>query len=120
FAVYMLSNVAFYAAVPLPGVFSSADSPDIAPGQLVLNPAANAGNQTNGTEAVWDDIVPGASGSLIVRCTRYTGSLPAPFSATNNNPPYSYAITGIRLEEITVTPVAITAVPTNQTVAQCS
>src|SRR6185369_1334222 len=70
--------------------------------------------------AVWDDIVPGASGSLIVRCTRYTGSLPAPFSATNNNPPYSYAITGIRLEEITVTPVAITAVPTNQTVAQCS
>jgi len=126
YAVYSLSNATAFTASPLPGVFSTTDSTDIGPNQLVLDPAANAGNQTNGTEAVWDNIVPsnggaGIGGTFSITCTRYIGTLPAPFSATANNPPYSYAISGARLEEVNVVPAcaAITQGPTNQTVAQC-
>jgi len=119
FEIYALVNAVSFTSAHPAGTFTSADEPGIIlSNQVVFNPAANAGSTTNGTEAVWDNIVPAAGGTFSVTCTRYTNALPAPFSATANNPPFSYAMTGIRLEELagSATPLANITSPTNNSI----
>ena len=121
--IYSIVGANSFVNVPTPGCVTTVQEPtDIAANQVVFN----AGTNTNappaaGEMAEWDNIVPGAGGTFSVTCTRYAGALPAPNSSTANTPPYSYALTGIRLEEVNVVPAcaAITQGPTNQTVAQC-
>jgi len=86
---------------------TSADAPaDLAPNEVAINFGVNhLANQ--GDMAVWDDIVPGADGIFQVVCTRYTGFVPKG-SSTAGNPPYGYAISGIRLEETVSPPDPIT------------
>ena len=73
------------------------------PADLTANQVAAGFGQNNlatqGDVVGWDNIVPSASFFQIV-CTRYTGLLPSPNNSTNNAPPYGYAITGARLEEV--------------------
>src|SRR6185369_16052287 len=59
FGIYSISNaVSFISAHPAK-TFTTADEPSILTNQVVFNPAADAGPTTNGTQAVWDKIVPG-------------------------------------------------------------
>ncbi len=54
----------------------------------------------DGDMADWESINPGADGTFSVSSTRYTGFVPGG-SSTDNLVNYAYAITGIRLEEMT-------------------
>src|SRR5207237_10449901 len=98
-----------YVNVPTAGCITSTQEPgSIAANEVVFN----AGTNTNappaaGEMAEWDNIVPGPGGTFSVTCTRYAGPLPAPNSSTANSPPYSYAITGMRLEEIGGSPTPV-------------
>jgi hypothetical protein len=65
-----------------------------------------------GDMAVWEDIDPGPDGVFQIVCTRYTGFVPNGGSSTAGSPPHGYGITGIRLEELSPGPVAITNGPT--------
>ena len=64
-----------------------------------------------GDMAVWEDINAGADGMIQIVSTRYTGFVPNGGSSTAGNPPYGYAISVIRLEEITPTAVVIASGP---------
>jgi hypothetical protein len=97
------------------GMITTAD----APADLAANEAAfNAGINLEGVMVGWDDIIPDAAGSFQVTSTRYTGFVPGGGSSTANTPPYGYAISGFRLEEINAvqTMLAITGDPANTTV----
>ena len=91
---------------------TSANAPaDLGPNDVAINFGVNhLPNQ--GDMAVWDDIVPGPDGIFQVICTRYTGFVPNG-SSVAGSPPYGYAISGIRLEEITTPPdpIVITSGP---------
>jgi len=85
---------------------------DLGPNDVAFNSGVNnlAGQ---GDMAVWENIDPGADGMFQIISTRYAGAVPAPGSTTLNSPPYGYAISGIRLEEVnaTVNPIVITNGP---------
>jgi len=103
-------------------VVTSAQEPlDLGPDDVALQTGVN-NLPGQGDMAVWDDIVPGSDGMFQIVCTRFTGALPYPNSATLNNPPYAYAIAGIRLEEITTPPAAVAITsgpsPASSTIAQ--
>src|ERR1043165_825040 len=86
---------------------------DLGPNDVAFNFGVNnLGSQ--GDMAVWENIDPGPDGIFQIISTRYTGAVPPPNSTTLNNPPYGYAISGIRLEEVdaTATPIVITNGPT--------
>ena len=90
--------------------------PDITAGAIAANQVAiNTGANTVGDLADWEDIDPGADGSITVVCTQYTGPIPG---GSNAGGSYGYAIAGLRLEEFvtTSTPVQITAQPQSATV----
>lgn len=70
-----------------------------------------------GDVAVWEDINPGADGVIQIVSTRYTGFVPNGGSSTTGNPPYGYAISGIRLEEVTPSVIAITSGPSPASLA---
>src|SRR6266850_890816 len=97
-----------YDSLHTANVITSARQPTFAPNEV----AVNFGVNLTGDMVVWDAIDPGADGSFEVTCDFYQGPLPPPYSATNNSPPYAYAITALRLEEIIPVAVAITGGPT--------
>ena len=84
---------------------------------LVNQVAVNTGANLVGDLADWEEIDPGADGSITVVCTQYLGPIPGGASAGGS---YAYAITALRLEEFlfTQTPASLTAQPTNLTVTE--
>jgi hypothetical protein len=89
-----------------------------APADLAANEAALLFGQNHlpnqGDMAGWEDIGPGTDGMFKVVCTKYTGFVPNGTSrdVVGVTSPYGYAITGIRLEEMTPEPVMIISGPT--------
>jgi len=63
----------------------------------------------------WENIAPSASGSFSIVCSQYKGFVPNGGSSIGNT---NYAITGIRLEELSSGPPIITTQPANQSVNQ--
>ena len=104
--VSLLGAVA-YTSQHTAKVVTTATQPTLADNEAVVNFGVNL----TGDMVWWDDIEPAPDGTFEITCEFYRGPLPAPYSATNNNPHYGYAITAIRLEEKTLEPVAITSGP---------
>lgn len=85
--------------------------PDITAGSINLNQVAiNTGANTVGDLADWEDIDPGADGSITIVASQYFGSIPGGATAGGS---YSYGLMAIRLQEfvVTATPVQITGQP---------
>jgi regulation of enolase protein 1 (concanavalin A-like superfamily) len=114
-ALFEIVGADLFTSAHTARTLTSAQVPAITASQVAINTGVN-NTAASGDMAVWEGIDPGADGSFAVTCRRYAGTVPGGSSAGTT----AYAITGLRLEEINVTPapVAITSQPQDQTVGE--
>jgi hypothetical protein len=91
-------------------VLTTSQVPALTAAQAAFNSGANHIAAT-GDYVSWDGIRPGTNGTFSVTCRQYTGTVPSGSSGGSKG----YAITGVRLEEISTvqTPPAIAVQPQN-------
>lgn len=89
------------------GALTSEQITDLATNQM----AWNAGeNRADGVMIVWEEIAPPANGQISVRVQQYLGRVPTG-QATDG--PYSYSLSALSLEQVSVPPVIAITSPTN-------
>jgi hypothetical protein len=88
-------GAASFTSAHTANVVTSAQAPaDLTPNQVAVNFAVNF----LGDMVDWENIDPGADGSIAITCTQYFGFVPGG-SSTANAPPYGYGISAVRLQE---------------------
>src|ERR1043166_3574139 len=105
--LFELAGADSFSSAHTANALTSAQVPAILPNQCAVDTGANDSAST-GDMADWENIEPGADGTFSVNSYQYLGTVPGGSSAG----PKGYAMTGFRLEEINVAPVAATI--TNQ------
>ncbi|MCX7872391.1 MAG: lamin tail domain-containing protein [Verrucomicrobiae bacterium] len=92
------------------GALTSTQVTDLTTNQM----AWNAGeNRADGVMMVWEDIVPQSGGQISVKVQQYLGKVPTG-QATDGQ--YSYALSALSLEQISVPPVVVLTAPTNNSI----
>ncbi len=109
-----LQNALSFTAAHTAHALTSNQVPTLTPAQVAINTGVN-NDSNSGDYASWDNIQPSAGGVIAITSRHYTGTVPGGSSAGARG----YAITGIRLEELSAgaTPVQIVSQPQSQTVA---
>jgi len=108
-----ITNAVSAVAAHTANVLTSNQVPAIPPTQCAVNTGYNS-DPSSGDYASWDQIQPSASGTFSVISRLYSGTVPGGSSGGNKG----YAITGVRLEELSAapTPIAIIAQPISRSV----
>ena len=110
-----LTNVLNFANAHTANVFTTAQDPTLGSNEAAFNSGLN--NDANSGDVVtWYNIVPNASGQIVVLSRQYTNGQDSTLIGTET--PYKgYAIAGFRLEEFAGSLPVITTQPQSRTIA---